>query len=231
MKVYRHLFFDLDRTLWDFDKNAREAFADIYSIFKLKDCGIGSLDDFVKSYHLHNDVLWELYRQGKIEKEYLRWKRFEDTLGDFGISNKQLAMEIGHEYITISPQKVNLLPNTLKTLDYLYLRYPLYIITNGFEEVQFTKLANSNLAGYFQFVITSEAAGFKKPDQGIFNYALKLVNADPSESLMIGDDLITDISGAMQAGMDAIFFNPEQIAHNGGIVNEIFDLIELTKML
>ncbi|MBE0639429.1 MAG: noncanonical pyrimidine nucleotidase, YjjG family [Bacteroidales bacterium] len=231
MKVYKHLFFDLDSTLWDFEKNAHEAFTDIYIKFDLKGKGVISLDEFVRSYLKHNDELWALYRDGKIEKEYLRWRRFEVTLNDFGIHDPVLAKHIGNDYVTISPKKTNLFPNAIACLEYLKARYELHIITNGFEEVQYTKLENSNLRRYFRHVITSEAAGSKKPDPRIFNYALKTVGALPHESLMIGDDIETDIKGASNAGLDAVFFNPEKQPHNGGVTHEIFDLLELTHFL
>lgn len=231
MKAYKHIFFDLDKTLWDFEKNAAEAFTEIFEKFNLKSKGVKNLEEFVNSYLKHNDELWALYRIGKIEKEYLRWRRFEVTLNDFGIDDPALALQIGNEYVTISPRKTNLFPNTITCLEYLKNRYPLHIITNGFEEVQFTKLNNSNLSQYFRHIITSEAAGSKKPDPGIFHFALKTVGAKPAECLMIGDDIETDIQGAANIGMDAVFFNPEKLPHNGGVTHEIFDLLELTQIL
>jgi len=231
MKLYKHIFFDLDNTLWDFEKNAREAFMDIYGKFDLKTAGIHDLDQFANSYIRHNEELWALYREGKIEKEYLRWRRFEVTLNDFGIDSPELALAIGNEYVTISPQKTNLFPNTIAALDYLKRRYTMHIITNGFEEVQFSKLRNSNLRLYFADVITSEAAGSKKPDPRIFAFALQKTGALAGESLMIGDDIETDIQGAAKAGMDTVFFNPGKLPHNGEVSLEINDLIELTQIL
>jgi len=231
MKKYKHIFFDLDRTLWDFEKNAHEAYAEIYQEFKLKELGVPSIDDFVKNYLHHNEILWALYRDGKIEKVYLKSRRFELTLQDFGIDDPQLAKKIGEAYVTISPQKTNLFPNAHEILAYLNKKYPLHIITNGFEEVQDSKLKNSKLGQYFQHIITSEAAGCKKPTRCIFDFALETVGTSADECVMIGDDFEVDIVGATENGIDAIFFNPEKVTHNGGATFEIQDLIELKEIL
>ena len=231
MKKYRHIFFDLDRTLWDFERNAHEAYREIYDKHRLETLGVTSFDAFTQSYLRHNEVLWDQYREGKIEKEYLRSRRFEVTLLDFNIEDPALAERIGMDYITISPQKTNLFPNAIEVLEYLFQMYPLHIITNGFEEVQFTKLKNSRLDQYFKQVITSEAAGHKKPDRRIFEYALQQIGADAADCLMIGDDYEVDIIGATDAGIDAVYFNPKRLAHNGKLLHEIADLIELRNIL
>jgi putative hydrolase of the HAD superfamily len=230
-KKYKHIFFDLDMTLWDFETNAHEAYQDIYAKFKLKDRGIESIELFLKSYFVHNEMLWEQYRNDEIEKEFLRSRRFELALLDFGIEDPGLAESIGMEYITISPQKTNLFPNAHEILSYLKLKYPLHIITNGFEEVQYTKLKNSRLSAYFDQIITSEDAGCKKPDPGIFRYALQKAGAKADESLMIGDDPEVDVKGAEDSGMDGVFFNPKGLAVNGNVKYQINDLIELKNWL
>ncbi len=230
-KKYKHIFFDLDMTLWDFETNAREAYSDIYTKFELNNRGISSIEKFLKFYLVHNDKLWDQYRKGEIEKEFLRSRRFELTLLDFGIDDPLLAEDIGMEYITISPLKTNLFPNAHEILNYLKPKYPLYIITNGFEEVQFTKLKYSKLDDYFQFVVTSEEAGCKKPDAGIFKFALQKAGATAGESLMIGDDQEVDVAGAIKVGMDGIFFNPKKVSCNGFSHVEINNLIELKNRL
>lgn len=231
MKKYKHIFFDLDRTLWDFEKNAREAYQEIYDKFELSELGVPSIEDFTNSYLHHNDILWALYRDGKIEKAYLKSRRFELTLLDFGIDDPQLAEEIGQDYVTISPQKTNLFPHAHEVLQYLGDKYPLHIITNGFAEVQDNKLKNSRLDQYFKHIITSEDAGCKKPTSCIFDFALDVVGTSAGECVMIGDDFEVDIVGATENGMDAIFFNPHKVAHNGGATFEIMDLIELKNIL
>ena len=185
---FTHIFFDLDRTLWDFEKSAFQAFEQIYQDFDLEKLGIPDVQSFHDAYTLHNNRLWDKYRKGEISKDVLRGKRFALTLKDFGIIDIKLGEKIGDEYVRISPLIVNLFPNSEKVLKYLFPKYNLYIITNGFNEVQDVKLAASGLDKYFDKVITSEDAGAKKPNPKIFHYALEQTGATPENSIMIGDD-------------------------------------------
>ena len=228
---YKHIFFDLDRTLWDFETSALEAFEIIFKKYNLYDIGLKSGKEFHDAYTFHNEKLWNLYRIGEISKEVLKGKRFHLTLQEFGVSNKQLAENIGEDYTTISPKLVNLFPNSIEILEYLHDKYNLHIITNGFSEVQAVKLKSSGMDKYFQNVITSEEAGVKKPDLRIFKYALHKTNANSGESLMIGDDYEVDIVGAQNVGLDQVYFNPQKIENSNGCTFEINDLIELKKLL
>jgi putative hydrolase of the HAD superfamily len=149
-KRYKHIFFDLDRTLWDFDASAEEAFSKIYEKFDLKSRGVESVEKFKQYYTLHNEFLWSLYREGRLQKEVLRSLRFRKTLEDFGIKDEKLAEDIGNYYVEISPLLVHLFPNAIETLEYLHPKYELHIITNGFSEVQFAKLKVSGMKKYFR---------------------------------------------------------------------------------
>lgn len=230
MAKYKHIYFDLDRTLWDFEANARETFLEIYSNRKLEAI-FKDFELFYITYNRYNDLLWKDYREGKIEKSVLSYKRFALTLNDFGVNDDKLAKKIASDYITISPTKKRLFPYVHETLDYLSEKYQLHIITNGFNEVQFTKLKNSNLDKYFKHVITSEDAGAQKPSSVIFEHALKLSQADRNESLMIGDDLEVDVLGAKNVGLDQIFFNPDRIVHREKVTYEILSLKQLQEIL
>jgi putative hydrolase of the HAD superfamily len=230
-KKYRHIFFDLDRTLWDFEATAREAFKDIYTRFKLLDIGVSDVETFKDQYNHHNEILWTHYREGRLTKDILRGLRFKLTLKEFGIDNDELAQQIGQHYVQISPLLVNLFPNTHEIMAYLNPKYQLHIITNGFSEVQFTKLKESDLRKYFNQVITSEKAGVKKPDAKIFEYALEQANAKIDESIMIGDDPEVDILGAKNIGMDQVLFDPYAKLQQNGATYYINDLIELEKYL
>ncbi len=230
MKTYEHIYFDLDRTIWDFDKNAIDTFKDIYTQYEL-DKIFNRFENFYNTYVKHNDKLWSDYREGKIEKSVLSYKRFWLTLNEFGIDDEELARRIAHDYITISPTKKELFPHAHETLDYLQKKYKLYVITNGFNEVQFTKLRNSNLDKYFEKVFTSEDAGAQKPNPVIFEHALAKVNADKDQSLMIGDDLQVDILGAKAFGLDQVYFNPFKKDHSEEITHEINSLKELQEIL
>lgn len=232
MAKYKHIFFDLDRTLWDLNTNAHEALQEVYAEIGLKDKGIDDFEGFYKAYQYHNDKLWEDYRQGRIVKERLRTLRFKLALEDFNISSNSLAEQMGQLYVLRSPSKSKLVPHAKEVLDYLQeKKYQLHIITNGFSEVQDVKMKNSGIYSYFKRIITSEAAGVNKPDAKIFRYALKAANAGAGESLMIGDHLEVDIVGAREAGIDQVYFNPEKIDHQEVITKEIYDLIELKEWL
>jgi len=203
-KIYRHIFFDLDKTLWDFDTNSIETFKDIFAKYALSEKGVHSFDQFIEVYNKHNHKLWDFYRQGEIVKEVLNIRRFALTLHDFGINDGLLSSRIAEDYVSLSPTKTNLFPHAIPVLDYLYRKYALHIITNGFEEVQYRKLNHSGLTMFFNEIITSEDAGAKKPELSIFTYALKRSGATPEESLMVGDDEDVDIIGANKAGMDQV---------------------------
>jgi len=207
---YKHIFFDLDRTLWDFDNNSLDALGDLVIKYELLD-QVKEIDNFIKVYRTYNDELWGLYREKKLVKRILRWKRFHLALLKFGIDNEELAKQMGEDYLKISATKRKLFPNTHEILDYLHKSYKLHIITNGFEEVQHLKLSNCNLDKYFDKVITSEKVEAHKPKPIIFEYALREANALVEESIMIGDDYRVDIEGAMNVNMDQVFFNPNGI--------------------
>ncbi len=228
---YKHIFFDLDRTLWDFETTALEAFNIIHEKYKLSQFGVKSGKHFHDAYTFHNERLWNLYRVGEITKEVLKGKRFHLTLQEFGLEDKELAENIGEDYTTISPKLVNLFPNSIEILEYLHDKYNLHIITNGFSEVQAVKLSSSGMDKFFQKVITSEEAGVKKPDLRIFKYALEKAKATSGESLMIGDDYEVDIVGAQNVGLDQVYFNPQQLNNSNGCTYEIQNLIELKEFL
>ena len=230
MNKYKHIYFDLDRTIWDFDKNTYDSFQDIFEKYNLEKI-FKTFDNFYNSYVKHNDILWNDYREKKIKKSILSYKRFSLTLEEFGVDDDELAKKIAHDYINISPTKKQLFPYAHETLEYLHKKYKLYIITNGFNEVQFTKLKNSDLDKYFLKVFTSEDAGAQKPNPLIFQHALKNVNASKKESIMIGDDLQVDVLGAKNFGLDQVFFNPERKEHKEEISYEINSLNELLEIL
>jgi len=230
LKQYKHLFFDLDRTLWDFEKNSIITLRSIFDKRKL-DKIFPDFDIFVSTYKAHNERLWDLYKLRKIRKDELRNERFLLTLKDFGIDDPKLAEQIGDDYVELSPMQTVLFPNTIEVLDYLSTKYKMHIITNGFVEVQYKKLKNCGLEKYFERVTTSEEAKSSKPKPEIFQVALKSVNAKKTESLMIGDDLENDILGAKKFGIDQVFFNPDSEKHSETISFEIKNLNELTTFL
>lgn len=205
---YRHLFFDLDHTLWDFETNAKETLQDLYHAHQLIEQGIADFDAFFERYSYHNERLWDRYTKGFIKQDELRWKRMWLTLLDYKIANETLSRKLAVEFLELLPTKKNLFPYTIDILDYLTDKgYVMHLITNGFESVQHNKLRNSNLTNYFTAIVTSEASNSLKPNKDIFDYALHKAGATTAESIMIGDNIDADIKGGMDAGLDTVFVN------------------------
>jgi len=228
---YKHIFFDLDRTLWDFDAAAEVAFERIYEKYNLKSLGIPSAHEFHEVYHPLNEQLWVLYREDKITKDYLNRTRFMQPLAHYGIHDTALADHLSEDYVYWSPRIVRLVPGTMELLDYLKPKYHLHLITNGFQEVQHTKLSGSGLEPYFETLTVSEEVGVKKPNPEIFLYALRKANASPAESLMIGDEMAVDIDGARAAGIDQIFYNAGGKTVEGERTFEVKSLKEIMGIL
>ena len=230
MKTYSHIFFDLDHTLWDFEKNSEETIQYLFDEFKLSRYNFSYLD-FYRKYSYVNKRLWQLYNAGKINQQQLRHTRFNKTLRDLGVPVNEIPFELENEYIRICPTKAGVFPFTHETLAYLKSKYTLHIITNGFRESQEIKITASNLNPYFSEVITSECTGFAKPDKRIFQHALERANCTAGNCLMVGDNLEADILGAQNAGLDQVFFNPEQRPHPLKVTYEISCLSELQRIL
>lgn len=228
---YDHLFFDLDHTIWDFDKNAEETLYELYHTYGLKTLGIHSADEFIQTYTDNNHRLWADYHLGRISKEELRMTRFSKTFIDLGMDPERVPHQFEDDYVRICPTKTNLFPEAHETLAYLQDKYVLHIISNGFKESTELKIELSDLSQYFQNIIISEVVGVNKPDSSIFRHALKLAGADLDRSLMIGDSLEADIRGAMNFGMDAIFFNPGRKEKPEDVLHQIHHLNELTLIL
>ncbi len=205
---YKHLFFDLDHTLWDFDANARVTLEELYIFFELEKLGVLPFDKFYQHYLHHNEILWNRYHNGFISGDDLKWKRMWRTLLEFKIGDEKLAKNMSQHFLELLPTKKLLFPHTIEILDYLELKgYHLHLITNGFERVQWLKLNNSGLGKYFKHVVTSEKSNSLKPKKEIFDFAINLAGASMQESIMLGDNQDADIMGAINAGMDCIFVN------------------------
>jgi putative hydrolase of the HAD superfamily len=227
MKVYRHIFFDLDRTIWDFDASAEDSFSRMFEKYKLAHHGVPSVEAFKERYDVHNDMLWSWYRKGEILKEVLNLKRFDMTLADFGIVNHEIAIGMSEDYVIVNPDKPFLYPYAIESLTYMAEKYPLHLITNGFQEVQEQKFRIARLDRFFKSVTTSEEAGIKKPEPGIFHFAMDKAGCSANESIIIGDDLEVDIVGARNIGMDGVYFNADGEGHNEEVTFEIRSLKEL----
>lgn len=205
---YKHLFFDLDHTLWDFDANARQALEQLHIDLDLVSKGVHDFEMFHSNYLAHNEKLWARYRHGYINQQELRLKRMWLTLLDFKIADDELTRQLSELFLQLLPTRNLLFPDTIEVLEYLEeKKYQLHLITNGFEETQHSKLKNSGLSKFFKEVITSECSNSLKPKKEIFDFAMAKAGASANESLMIGDSLEIDIAGAKNAGMDQVHVN------------------------
>lgn len=230
-REYEHIFFDLDHTLWDFEGNSRKTLTELFVQLNLSDLGIPDASKFITEYEKLNHWMWAEYRAGRMDKPTLRNTRFKRVFKLWDVVHDSLADELNELYLTEGPKKTGLLPNALETLDYLMDRYDVHLITNGFKEVQHTKLSGSRLLPYFKTITTSEETGFLKPDRRVFDIALETSGAHSHHSLYVGDHYETDVIGSRNAGIDQVHFNPEGIEVEHPATFEIRDLAELMEIL
>lgn len=227
----KDLFFDLDRTLWDFDTNSHQALSLIFDTLELHQ-KIEKKKAFISDYKRINEQMWEAYRLGNIQKETLRIGRFQRTLEKHGIHDVSLATTYAEEYLALCPRLTELFPGTIESLeDFKSRGKKMHIITNGFTEVQHIKLEKSGLIQFFDYVICSDTLGINKPNPQIFIYALKQANANSRDSIMVGDHLESDVLGAHQVGMFGILFDPKDAYKNVHSVKKIKRLEELNGMI
>jgi putative hydrolase of the HAD superfamily len=231
LKQYNHIFFDLDHTIWDFDKNAEETLQELYVIHHLKETGLHSADLFIETYTRNNHRLWAQYHVGEITKDYLREARFRTTFLELGLNPDVIPAGFEDEYVKLCPTKTNLFPGAREVLEYLGAKYTLHLISNGFQESTEIKIAGSDIGRYFQNIVISEVIGINKPDRAIFQHALDLAGATKEESIMIGDSIEADVRGALNFGMDAIYFNPMHLPRPDDVPVQVNSLVELMKML
>ncbi len=232
--IYKHLFFDLDHTLWDFETNAKSSMQTVYNDLLLQQKGIDDFDLFFTKYMYYNDLLWERYRKGFIKQDELRWKRMFKTLLDFKIGSESLAKEMSTLFLQLLPTRNALFPHTIELLNYLQQKnYHMHLITNGFEDVQIKKCTHAAIDSFFTAIITSEASNSLKPRKEIFEYALTKTGATLQNSIMIGDNIEADIEGARNVGMHTIWVNhlTKDIAPITLATYTIHHLKELEKIL
>lgn len=208
---YKTVFFDLDDTLIDTAQNNRDSLKDIYTDYKF-DNYFSSLDEFIQKYMRINLDLWDLYEHNKISKNTLQKERFRKTLDGFVSLTPEQSLEINHDFLARTTVKKNVIEGVREVLNYLYPKYPLYILSNGFEEIQDLKMQTAELTPYFKKVILSDHIGKNKPDPAIFSHALKEASSTPDGAIMIGDNIRTDITGAKNSRMDQVWYNPQNLS-------------------
>lgn len=231
IKQVKHIFFDLDNTLWDFEKNSREALLHLFLEHEiLEHCQVDFLD-FITIYESINHDLWHLYSLNQTTKEELRFQRFHKAFLHFKYDNLDLAHVWADDYLKLSPYKTHLVEDAAEVLEYLQDKYQLHIITNGFKEVQHIKLDACKLKPYFKQVIISEEHGFNKPDLRIFSLAQQFTGAENHECVMIGDNYEADIIGALNAQWKAIYLSATTKENTDKNFYQIDRLIQLKEML
>lgn len=227
MKI-KHVFFDLDHTLWDFEKNSNLTFTQIFKEQKIN----LDINVFLKTYSPINFEYWKRYREDKVTKEDLRYGRLKDTFTALNFEvDDHLIQQLSEDYIKYLPNHNYLFDGAIELLDYLQEKYNLHIITNGFEEVQNLKLEKSGIKKYFDKIITSEAVGAKKPNPKVFHYALELAKTNSENSVMIGDNIEADILGAINCGIKAIHFDVDTLKKEEKNYTSISSLLEIKQYL
>jgi YjjG family noncanonical pyrimidine nucleotidase len=232
LKPYEHLFFDLDHTLWDFEANAHECLIEMYDSFDMKGLGAEDVAFFCKKFSEANHYYWALLEAKQTTVDVVKKKRFQAAFDKLNIHiSEDLSLEMTEVFIKLLPSKTRLIDGTIEVLEYLKPNYQMHILSNGFEDIQIKKMKNSGIDHYFDKLITNEKAKALKPDKAIFDFALNYANASLSSSLMIGDNYIADIKGAMNAQFDTVFYNPAKQDIQEKPTFEIFNLIEIKEFL
>lgn len=238
----QYLLFDLDRTLWNFDGNAERTYRTMFEVYGLQDvCGVG-FETFHDRYRVINDALWEAYRNGTISKEMLSLRRFSLTLEAFGCDGEsaetiRLSQKMADYYVREGTRQTGLMPGARQLLDWLdghRDRYVLAVITNGFSEAQLPKMRFADIDRYFDYFFLSEEVGYMKPDRRFFDIALRRMDAEREQCIVVGDDYAVDIAGAMAAGIRQVWYNPHSKPVPRGAASptwQVHHLAELTQIL
>lgn len=224
------IFFDLDHTIWDFEKNAAETLMELFDTYRFHSLGIASATEFIDTYNRNNHRLWAQYHHGEITKAELREARFADTFREFGLDPKWFPTAFEEDYLRLCPQKTNLFPHAHETLGYLQEKYTLHLISNGFGDASEAKITTCDLRKYFNTIVISERVGFHKPHPQIFHHAVGNASTTISNSVMIGDSIDADVRGAQNVGMDAIYFNPNNAEVPTDVKQSISMLNELKQL-
>ncbi|GHB55517.1 YjjG family noncanonical pyrimidine nucleotidase [Persicitalea jodogahamensis] len=229
---YQHLFFDLDHTLWDFERSSGECLTEIYQTFDMAGMGINSIDDFVSTYLRINYQLWRELERGEIPHGHIREHRFRRVLEEFGVHAGIDFRPMEEAYMEMLPTKSYLIDGSLEVLNYVRDQgYILHVLTNGYDLVQGKKMRSAGIFDYFVHIVTNEKAQARKPDRRIFEYALQCAGAGCDNGLMIGDNWEADILGAKGAGMDTVYYNPAGNVFDESPTHDIRHLRELMEIL
>ena len=208
-KVYTDLFVDFDDTLYDTHGNSVIALRETFDFYQLGQY-FADPQVFYDAYWEANIDLWGRYSKGEITRDYLIVERFRRPLsvGMGDAVTEAFCLEMSDKFLDYCSTKPGTVAGAHELMKYLHQKgYRMHMTSNGFHEVQYKKLAACGLRDYFDTIILSEDAGANKPSPLYFDYALKVSGASRETTLMIGDNLQSDILGALNAGLDAMLFN------------------------
>lgn len=231
LKKYEHIIFDLDHTLWDFDANCKMALEELYLSHELEKLNAFDVEQLIEKYIEVNARLWNNHHQGLETKENIRHKRFIYTFDELGVAQQHLPSTLNAEFMALCPTKGQLIEGAKDLLDYLSDKYQLHILTNGFKESQYIKMECAGISSYFDQVVIAEECDMAKPQKEIFDFLLSNAGGLPSNSIMIGDDLMVDVLGAKHAGLDHVYYNRYSQPHGEEIMYEINFLSALKNIL
>lgn len=231
-QTIRHIFFDLDNTLWDHRKNAELTLNDLFERRGIQETHNILFDEFHTKYDEVNEDLWVKIRDGLIDKDFLRKHRFYDTFMHFGVDDEELADFFEKHFLDEIINFNELIEGTLEILDYLKAKgYRLHVVSNGFHEVTHRKVALSGLQPYFETIVSADDVPAMKPSEKIFRYALEQAKAEKEESIFVGDDWVADVKGAQNFGMEVIYFDVLRQNRTEAGLKSIQELKELKNYL
>ena len=207
MKCYDVLFIDLDDTLYDFSSNSLNVYREVYALMGY-DRWFNDFDHYYTLYWQRNRELWALYGDNKITKDQLNAERYTYPLLKVGVPDAEaVGARFWDEAMKRLPLGALLMPHAREVLEYLRPRYKMYILSNGFSELQARKMRSGGIDHYFDGVVLSEDIGVNKPHPAIFEHALRVAGVTADRALMIGDNYEVDAKGAHGAGMDQVLYN------------------------
>lgn len=232
MTLFKHIIFDLDHTLWDFNRNSKETLDTLFHQHQLQNILQSPFSSFLEEYYKVTNTLWQQYDNKEITKEELRNLRLPTVFKTFKFEDHKLAQRLETQYLSICPHKPHLIEGAVEILDYLKDKnIPLHLLTNGFKEIQYQKIKASKIEHYFETITTSECSGFSKPDNRAYFFKLNKLNTEAKDCLMIGDNLVSDIQGSQAIGMKNIFFNPNKIQHQETPTYEVHYLLDIKNLI
>lgn len=223
----KFLFFDLDDTLLDFHK------AEAWALRQaLRRSGIEPTDAIAARYSEINQCQWELLEEKKLTREQVLIRRFQLLFQELGVEAS--CEDTQQCYENMLAKGHDFMPGAPELLETLKGDYQLYLVSNGTAVVQDARLRDSGIEKYFRGIFISERVGVDKPQKEFFDRSFAAIpDFDPSQAMIIGDSLTSDMRGGINAGITTCWYNPKHKPRRADIPvdYEIEDLLELPRLL